>query len=125
MSSLYKYIITIRKHRVLDYVLPHDFHLIIEALNYRFPKLKIIISNIEIGKYNQLHLHLFTTNPTKITYTTLPSYLGFQIYYSPIVNYPSHISRAYNYVTKQLTTKNEQDIIVNKYTHKKAPNYFI
>ncbi len=119
-----KYFITIRKHRTTDYVTVEQIGEVITVLCNNLKSLNLLHYTYEVDKkYNQLHLHAIVNIDQYFKYNKLLSIKGFRIYWKQIYD----ISRLISYLTKQSQTAEELEslLIINKYTHKKSPNYFI
>ncbi len=119
-----KYFLTIRKHQTLDYVKVSQIDAIMQELTKHLQTLKVCHSIYEVDKkYNQLHYHVIVYIDQYFKYTKLVSINGFRLYWSKVYN----INRLLLYMLKQTQTAEEEEsnIIINKYTHKKAPNLFI
>lgn len=119
------YFITIRKHRVKDFVDVQEIMNILEKLYTVIPSLRLGINIFEIDKkYNQLHYHAIVKMENKyFNYKTASSFNGFRIYWSPIY---SHCGLK-KYIQKDVHNKYQQEEIINNnfYLHPEAPNRFI
>ncbi len=121
---IYKYIITIRKHQVKDYVVESDIDAVVSYLKLKHDSLKVLNHAYEIGhKYNQLHFHAMISLCHAIRYSDNSKHNGFFIHWKRIYNE----CNAVKYILKDSPNRYEQEQIltINKYCHSKAPNGFI
>lgn len=113
---MYKYLITIRKHQVKDYV---DKSLIDEIKMYiklKHDSLKIIKECYEVDKkYKQLHYHAVVEINHKVWFKDNSKYKDFRIHWSPV----GSMCGAIKYVLKEASNEYEQEqiLIKNYYCH--------
>lgn len=119
------YFITIRKHRVKEYVDVDDIINIIEYLYTKIPSLRLGIYSFEIDKkYRQLYFHgLVQMKKQYFNYKSVVSHNGFRIYWKPVY----HHYGLKKYINKDIHNKYKQEEIIsdNYFTHPEAPNRFI
>ncbi len=117
------YFLTIRKHQTTDYVTVDNICAVIQVLAKNLQTLKVCYNVYEVDKlYNQLHFHAIINIDQYFKYNKLLSINGFRLYWKKIYD----IDKLISYMQKQSRTAFEEEskIIINKYTHKKAHNYF-
>ncbi len=118
-----KYFLTIRKHQTTDYVTVDQINAVLQLLAQELPTMEINQNVYEIDrKYNQLHYHCILNITEYFKYNQLLTMNGFRLYWKLIYD----ITKLLSYMSKQSQTvyEEESNIIINKYTHKKALNYF-
>ncbi len=118
-----KYFITIRKHQTTDYVTVEEIEEVLQSICNNLQSFKLCYNVYEVDKlYNQLHFHAIVDINRYFKYNKLLSIKGFRIYWKQVYD----INRLISYMQKQSQTAEEEEsiIIINKYTHKHAPNYF-
>ncbi len=98
-DDILMYMITIRKHRVKEYVSSDDLYDILRAVMMHNPHLGWMTEGLEAhGKYLQLHMHaLFITNTPPLDKIT--SLFGFRIYWSEM-DKDSDTSKIFDYIHK-------------------------
>ncbi len=114
---VYIYLITIRKHQVLDYVTYDDLRICVVALKLRLPYLHVICSGYEVhGLYRQLHVHLVCYNKGSINYRSINNYFkncGFIIHFTRcFVNDHEDMNRIVSYVCKYDKNEYDRDVIL-------------
>lgn len=109
-----RYMLTIAKHQVKDYVTKEDIDKVITILKNE-DTLQIVdhLSVYEISpKYRQLHGHFIVSTPTKVHFKQYTSILGFRLQWKPIFN----IYGAVQYLQKDIEHDNSQsDILMENY----------
>ncbi len=111
LDMIYKYLLTIRKHQVLDQISELDIDEVIDYLKAKLKSINIVHQCYEIDKtYNQLHYHAVVTLVHKVWYKDNSKYKGFRIHWSPIGN----LCGAIQYVLKEASNKYEQEQILIK-----------
>ncbi len=108
---VYKYLLTIRKHQVLDQVSELDIDEVVDYLKLRLKSLNIVTHSYEIdSRYNQLHYHAVVEVKHRVWYKDNSKYKGFRIHWVPIGN----LCGAKEYVLKEASNKYEQEQILIK-----------
>lgn len=116
MYNKFKYLITIRKHRVKEYVNRHDLDDAYDSIMLKNSELKTIVFSYEIDPtYKQLHMHLVVHSNYKIYYKDNSKFNGFRIHWSPIGDERGAIK----YIFKEAYNMYEQEhiLIRNYYNH--------
>ncbi len=86
MVYTFKYLISIHRHQVKDYVNKKDIDTIVSTLTDKLPILKIKFHTYEISpKYKQLHYHALVESSLRVRYKDNSQIDGFRIYWSPRV----------------------------------------
>ncbi len=107
----YKYLITIAKHQVKDYVGQEDLDLVHAILKSRLTDLYIPYWAYEVSlRYGQLHMHGVALTRRPVFYKEHNSILGFRVQWSKIYN----LKRAIDYVYKDANNKDMQMQILNE-----------
>ncbi len=120
----YKYLVTIRKHQVKDYVDQTMIDIVILHLKLKHDTLRVLDHCYEIDKtYHQLHFHGIVELCHKISYKNNSKFNCFRIHWSPI----GDLCGAIRYVHKDAYNEpsQEQILTLNKYCHPMATNGFI
>ncbi len=119
------YFITIRKHRVKEYVDVQELMNILDYLYTKIPSLRLGINSFEVdNKYRQLHFHALVHIKGKyFDYKATTTHNGFRIYWKPVY---SHYGLK-RYISKDIHNKYKQEEIIsnNYFTHPQAPNRFV
>ncbi len=116
MINKFKYLLTIRKHRVKEYVTEFDLDDVYSSVLTRNPRLITKVYSYEIDPtYRQLHMHLIVHSPYKITYKNNCKFNNFRIHWSPIGDQIG----ASKYITKKAYNEYEQEhiLIMNYYNN--------
>ncbi len=122
--SQYRYLVTIRKHQVKDYVDQQMLDFVILQYKLKHDTLRVYDHCYEIDSvYHQLHFHGIFGLCHPIRYKDNCSFNGFIIHWSPI----GDLFGAIRYIQKQAynVASQEQLLTLNKYCHPKATNEFI
>lgn len=83
-GNLYRYFITIRKHRVKEYVTKRELDMVRYFLSCHING-AILDTVYEVDPvYHQLHMHLWVLSAVRIRYKDLSKVMGFRIYYRQI-----------------------------------------
>ncbi len=113
----YEYMITIRKHRVKDFIQRADLDDVVLTILSKLVHLDIIHSAYEtsVKRYRQLHYHGIVLSPYRVYYKDNCKYNGYQIHWSPIRS----MKRSIRYIYKQAynTYSQEQVFIENYYNN--------
>lgn len=108
MLYKYKYLLTIRKHQVKDFVDKNDLDDVVETLRTAVPSLHIGHHTYEIdNKYKQLHYHAIVSNRFRIRYKDNSKFNSFRIHWSPIGDEKGAIK----YITKDAYNEYKQEYI--------------
>lgn len=113
-SGMHKYMLTVAKHQVKDYVTKSELDNVIHCLKLKLPFL--VTSTIKCyelsPKYHQLHMHIYVASPRPIFYKNNNSVNGFRLQWSKCTNYSGMIE----YIRKDAINKYVQDqILIQNY----------
>lgn len=115
----YTYMVTIRKHQVLDFVTTCELQsildrLIIKDLGWTSCYCDNIVFEVD-SKYKQLHLHCIMHSSRNFKYSKYTQRLGFRIHFREVYNFDG----AVGYLNKQVSNRFEQDQLIseNYYLH--------
>lgn len=116
---IHKYLITVRKHQVKDYV---DKSMLDEAMGYlkfKHNTLHIVDQCYEIdSKYKQLHYHAVVEIKHRIVYKDNSRYKLYRIHWVPVRD----LEGALRYIKKQAYNKYKQEeiLMINYYNNNYA-----
>ncbi len=112
----YIYMVTIRKHRVKDFVSVFDLNQILEWLREQLRQLMIVTTTIvyEVDPVHlQLHMHCIIYGSKNFRYSRYTKYNGFRIHFVEVYN----LLGIESYLRKQVTDEYRQDQLIDE-------NYF-
>ncbi len=109
----YRYMITIRKHQVKDYVSKEDLDIVYNKLNTKLlnDNIKQIYKKVvyEIDPhYNQLHSHCLLYISQRPLFKRYSSFIGFRVFWRPIYD----LKGAIGYLEKDAYNEFAQELIL-------------
>ncbi len=108
---VYKYLLTIRKHQVKDYVDESMINSVMDYLKLKHDSLHVVKECYEVDKkYEQLHYHAVVEISHRVWYKDNSKFKTFRIHWSPIGN----LCGAISYILKDASNKYEQEQILIK-----------
>ncbi len=112
----HRYMLTIAKHQVKDYVTKEDLMAIYRELSFKIPHMHLISMIYEISPtYRQLHAHALVYTKKAVYYRRHSSNGGFRLQWSPVFDEAG----VNDYLQKDLKTRSQDEILMeNECNHK-------
>ncbi len=113
----YRYMLTIAKHRVKDFVPKGDLDCVYHQLWWSIPSLRRHELSYEISSlYKQLHMHAIVSTRKPVHYKKHCSNLGFRTQWFPIHHMKDSMKKASSYVNKGIESQPDlEEILLENY----------